>query len=83
MSTFLIRFNKSRGQQGRGSVDHVWRVFQDGKEFLCKHVNIQIPLTDVRTGDDWNLTGQGEMIIDKETSTIIIKGDNRCPCDQR
>ena len=83
MSTFLIRFNKSRGQQGRGSVDHVWRVFQDGKEFLCKHVNIQIPLTDVKTGDDWSLTGQGEMIIDKETSTIIIKGENRCPCDQR
>lgn len=83
MSTFLIRFNKSRGQPGRGSADHVWRVFKDGKEFLCKHVNIQIPLTDVRTGDDWSLTGQGEMTIDKETSTIIIKGENRCPYDQR
>ena len=30
MNKYHIRFNKSRGQPGRGSMDHVWRVFENG-----------------------------------------------------
>ena len=73
MHKYLIRFNKSRGQAGRGTVDHVWRVFEDGKEFLCKHVNISVPSYSERTGEDWNIACEGIMIIDKETSTITIE----------
>lgn len=72
MSKFLIRFNKNRGQPGRGSVEHVWRVFEDGKEFLCKHIQINVPSWDEQTGDDWNIACDGSMQIDKATSTIII-----------
>ena len=72
MNKYLIRFNKSRGQAGRGSVDHVWRVFENGKEFLCKHVKINVNSWDERTGEDWNIACEGTMSIDKETSTITI-----------
>jgi hypothetical protein len=78
MSKFHIRFNKSRGQNGRGTRDHVWRVFQDGKEYLFKHVKINVPVYDEITGDglgndDWNFACEGTMTIDKETSTAIIQ----------
>ena len=38
MNKYHIRFNKSRGQPGRGTPDHVWRVFENGQEYLVKHV---------------------------------------------
>jgi hypothetical protein len=41
---YLIRFNKSRGQTGRGSLDHVWRVFENDFEYLCKHIKIEVPV---------------------------------------
>jgi hypothetical protein len=37
MNTYHIRFNKTRGQAGRGTIDHVWRVFENDKEFLLKN----------------------------------------------
>jgi hypothetical protein len=75
---YLIRFNKSRGQTGRGSLDHVWRVFENDFEYLCKHIKIEVPVHDeVSTNgnghDDWNICCYGVMSIDKETSTIHIK----------
>lgn len=75
MSHFLIRYNKTKGQPGRGTVDHVWRVFENDKEYLFKHVNIQVPAWDERTGDDWNIACEGFLEIDRETSTAIIKGE--------
>ena len=72
MSHFLIRFNKSRGQPGRGSPDHAWRVFEDGKEYLCKNIKINVPSWSERTGEDWNIACNGMMRIEKETSTIVI-----------
>jgi hypothetical protein len=76
MNTYHIRFNRSRGQSGRGSLDHVWRVFENGKEYLFKHVRIAVPVHDEVTGEganqDWNMCCQGTMTIDKETSTAII-----------
>ena len=77
MNKYRIRFNKSRGQPGRGTKDHVWRVFENGVEFIVKHVKINVPAYDEITGDgqgndDWNFACEGYMIVDKETSTITI-----------
>ena len=78
MSKYHIRFNKSRGQPGRGSIDHVWRIFEDGnKEYVVKHFKINVPSYSEVTGDglghdDWNVTCEGTIAFDKETSTAII-----------
>lgn len=72
MSHFLIRFNKTRGNPGRGTMDHVWRVFEDGKEYLVKHVVINVPSKDEQTGEDWNIACDGVLTIDRETSTAVI-----------
>lgn len=56
----------------RGSIDHVWRVFEDGKEYLFKNVSINVPSKSERTGEDWNISCVGKMVIDRETSTAII-----------
>ena len=69
---YAIRFNKTRGQPGRGSLDHVWRVFEDGKEYLFKHVKINVPSYSERAGEDWNIVCQGVMVIDRSTSTATI-----------
>ena len=69
---YAIRFNKTRGQPGRGSLDHVWRVFEDGKEYLFKHVQINVSSHSERDGEDWNIVCQGVMVIDRSTSTAVI-----------
>lgn len=70
---YLIRFNKSRGQPGRGTLDHVWRVFENDKEFLFKNVRIEVSSWSERTADDWNIACEGVLIIEKDTSTAIIR----------
>ena len=72
MSEFMIRFNKSRGQEGRGTIDHVWRVFEDGKEYLVKNVQINVPSYGAKTGEDWSMCCAGTLTINRETSTAII-----------
>jgi hypothetical protein len=72
MKHYLIRFNKTRGNPGRGSVDHVWRVFEDNQEYLFKNVRINVPSFSERTNEDWNIACDGIMTIDRETSTAII-----------
>jgi hypothetical protein len=73
MNKYHIRFNKSRGQPGRGTMDHVWRVFENGdKEYLFKHVKINVPSFDEATGEDYNICCSGFLTIDRETSTAII-----------
>jgi hypothetical protein len=74
MNTYQIRFNKSRGQDGRGTVDHVWRVFENGKEFLFKNLDITTPIKSEKdaNGQDYNIVCQGFMVIDRETSTAKI-----------
>ena len=69
---YRIRFNKTRGKPGRGTLDHVWRVFEDEKEFLFKNVKINVPSFSERDGEDWNICCYGKMSIDKVTSTAII-----------
>jgi hypothetical protein len=74
MNKYHIRFNKTRGQDGRGTVDHVWRVFENGKEFLFKNLDINTPVKSEKdaNGVDYNITCQGFMAIDRETSTAVI-----------
>jgi len=72
MNKYLIRFNKTKGQPGRGTDDHAWRVFENGQEYLFKHLNITAPIVDEQTGPDYNICCYGVMIIDRETSTAII-----------
>ena len=74
MNKYLIRFNKSRGMQGRGTYDHVWRVFENDKEYLFKHVQLNVPSYSEKssTSEDWNIACQGYMVIDRENSIAII-----------
>jgi hypothetical protein len=76
MNKYLIRFNKTRGQQGRGTSEHAWRVFENGKEYLFKHLDIKSPIIDENDGVDWNIVCYGAMTIDKETSTAIIRSQD-------
>lgn len=71
MNKYLIRFNKSRGQPGRGSIDHVWRVFENGQEYLVKGLDIKVPSRSEQTAGDWNVSCVGFMEIDKNETAII------------
>jgi hypothetical protein len=66
-----IRFNKTRGQPGRGSLEHVWRVFAE-KEYLCKHIELEVPCKGEKEGDDWNIVCDGDLQINRATSTIKV-----------
>lgn len=74
MNTYQIRFNKSRGHEGRGTIDHVWRVFENGRELLFKNLDITAPVKSEKdaNGVDYNIVCQGYMTIDRNTSTAII-----------
>jgi hypothetical protein len=74
MNVYKIRFNKSRGMEGRGTVDHVWRVFENDKEFLFKNLDITVPVKSEKdvNENDYNITCNGHMTIDRDTSTAII-----------
>lgn len=72
MNKYIIRFNKTRGLQGRGTLDHVWRVFENQKEYLLKNIEINVPSRGAKTGEDWSICCEGIMTIDRETSTGII-----------
>lgn len=72
MNKYLIRFNKTRGQPGRGSMDHVWRVFENDTEYLAKHVKINVPSYSETDGKDWNIACKGYMTVEAETATVII-----------
>lgn len=72
---YRIRYNKTAGQPGRGTVDHKWRVFDEtGKEYLCKAVRMHsLAWTEIDpNGVDWNMVSEGTMIKEKSTSTIVI-----------
>jgi len=79
MNTYQIRFNKSRGMEGRGTMDHVWRVFENGKELLFKNLNITVPVKSEKdeNGADYNIVCQGFLTIDRDTSTAVIAAEDR------
>ena len=72
MSEYIIRYNQTRGQPGRGTPDHVWRVFEDGKEYLTKNVHINVPCRGEKTGADYSMVCEGTLRLDRDTSTAII-----------
>lgn len=84
MNKYSIRFNKSRGQPGRGTMDHVWRVFENDKEFLFKHLDISVPIKSEKdaNGVDYNICCQGFMEIDRDTSTAIIGAKRKVVCKE-
>ena len=55
-------------------MDHVWRVFENGKEFLFKNLDITVPIKSEKdaNGIDYNITCQGYMTINRDTSTAVI-----------
>ena len=69
-----IRFNKSRGQPGRGTPDHVWRVFAEGKEYLAKHFEIYVTSWGEKeeASEDWNIVCEGRLMINRENSSIVV-----------
>jgi len=71
---YKIRFNKSRGQEGRGTIDHVWRIFEGDKEYLVKHFKLNVSsFSEIdASGADWNLCCNGVLVFDRDTSTAII-----------
>ena len=75
MNKYLIRFNKSRGQEGRGSEAHVWRVFENGVEYLAKDVMINVPSWGETDGPDWNIACRGVMQKVDVADLIIINPD--------
>jgi hypothetical protein len=63
-------------------MDHVWRVFENGNEFIVKHVRINVPVHDEITGngtstggDDYNFCCEGYMTVDKASSTVTINAN--------
>ena len=78
MNKYHIRFNKSRGQPGRGSIDHVWRIFENGeKEYLVKNFKINVPSYSEITGngrlnEDWNVACEGFISFERGSSTATI-----------
>jgi hypothetical protein len=77
MNKYRIRFNKSRGTFGRGTIDHVWRIFDGEKEYLVKHFKIEVPSFSEKedNSQDWNVVCYGILTLDKETSTAIINAE--------
>jgi hypothetical protein len=47
MNKYKIRFNKTRGQQGRGTVDHVWRVFENDKVVVVLNLSNKAQVGDL------------------------------------
>jgi len=77
MNKYRIRFNKSRGEAGRGTMDHVWRVFEGDREYLFKHLDIHVPVKSEKEAgsEDYNIVCFGVLNIDRDTSTAIIDGN--------
>lgn len=78
MNKYAIRFNKSRGQIGRGTTEHVWRVFENDKEILARHVKIEVASWSEldSNGIDYNIVCFGIMLFFADTDTVVITNKN-------
>jgi hypothetical protein len=72
MNRYRIRFNRTHGQPGRGSVDHVWRVFENDQEYIVKNIRMNVSSYGEKEDENWNIVCYGFKTIDHETSTITI-----------
>lgn len=73
MNKYHIRFNQQHNNSG-----NTWRVFENGKEYLVAHLDIQVPLRDETTLDEnfnvkWNVCCEGYMSISNGTAIITNK----------
>ena len=77
MNKYRMRFNKSRGQEGRGTLEHAWRVFEGDKEYLVKHFKLNVDSFSEKEehSEDWNLVCYGVLVLDRKTSTAVINGE--------
>ena len=78
MNKYAIRFNKSRGQIGRGTTEHAWRVFENDKEILARHVKIEVASWSEldSNGMDYNIVCFGVMLFFADTDTVVITNKN-------
>ena len=62
MHTYHIRYNTQHGES-----DLVWRIFENGKEFLVRDFLITVPVRGSSTMENgiqkWNVECQGHMTI--------------------
>ena len=69
MNKYHIRFNHQHNGTGK-----VWRVFENGNEYLVEHLDIQAPLRDEVTVENsvekWNIYCEGHLAIDNGTARI-------------
>ena len=69
MNKYHIRFNHQHNSSGK-----VWRVFENGVEYLVEHIDIQVPIRDDVTIENqiekWNVYCEGSMIIKDGTAYI-------------
>lgn len=74
MNVYKIRFNKTRGQPDRGTIQHVWRVFDQDREYLARYVNLQVPSWSEidQNGQDYNIVCRGQMLWFSDTDTVVI-----------
>ena len=67
MNEYKIRYNQTRGEPNRGTMDHVWRVFENDKEYLVKNIKINVPCFGAQTGMDYSICCNGIMSVDRAT----------------
>lgn len=77
MNKYLIRFNKSRGQPGRGTELHVWRVFENDIEYLAKDVIINAPSWTELSGGDWSIACRGVMQFTVGADLAVIYSEDK------
>lgn len=56
-------------------MDHVWRVFENDREILAKHVRIEVRSWSEASGPDWNIACYGRMMWFADTDTAVILGE--------
>ena len=74
MNKYKIRFNKNRGKINQGSINHVWRIFENDREILAKYVVIRVPSWSEidKNGHDYNIVCCGHLIWYEDTDTVVI-----------
>ena len=59
---YYIRYNTKHGES-----DLVWRIIENNKEVLVKHLNIRVPVTDECSFENgiqkWNICCSGKLTI--------------------
>ena len=69
MNTYHIRYNTKHGES-----DLVWRIFENGQEYLVKNFQILVPMYGESTIENgiqkWNVACQGHMVIQDDVAVI-------------